>query len=183
MNWGLLGHEWAVELLAGHLRRGEARHAYLLCGPAGIGRRTLALRFAQALNCPQPSPSGQACMRAECRSCRQWMVMQHPDLSLLQPANLGDTIKVDELRGTLAPLSLTPYEAPHRVALLLDFESATDGAQNALLKTLEEAPPSVVLLLTADAPESLLPTVVSRCEVLRLRPVSTERLESWLEAG
>jgi DNA polymerase-3 subunit delta' len=73
-----------------------------------------------------------------------------------------------------------PYEATYRIALLLRFQEATANAQNALLKTLEEAPARVVLLLTADSPDSLLPTIVSRCEVLRLRPLSADRLEKIL---
>ncbi|MBN2500082.1 MAG: hypothetical protein JXB38_04885, partial [Anaerolineales bacterium] len=77
-------------------------------------------------------------------------------------------------------LSLAPYEANYRIALLLDFENATDSAQNALLKTLEEPPGRVIMLLTAESAEVLLPTIVSRCEVLRLRPVSLQDMVQGL---
>ena len=89
-------------------------------------------------------------------------------------------IKVDQVRALQRSLSLTPYEARYRIALLLNFQSANANAQNALLKTLEEAPRQVILLLTADAPENLLPTIASRCEILRLRPVAVEVLEEAL---
>lgn len=90
-------------------------------------------------------------------------------------------IKVDQIRELQRSLILTPYEARYRIALLLNFHRANASAQNALLKTLEEAPPKVILLLTADSAESLLPTISSRCEILRLRPVSIETLASSLD--
>lgn len=178
MQWNVLGHEWAAQLLERHIARQEARHAYLFCGSPGVGRRTLALRFAQALNCTQPQQPGQPC--GTCRQCVQIERMQHPDLSVLQADAVGGTLKIEQVRDVQRVLSLAPYQARKRVALLLRFHEASPGAQNALLKTLEEAPQNAVLLLTADAPESLLPTIVSRCEVLRLRPLGLEALAQAL---
>jgi len=179
MNWDVLGHEWAVDLLREHVSQGSFRHAYLFTGPQGIGRRTLALRLAQALNCPQPLAPGEPCRT--CRTCTQIERMQHPDLAVVQAEQPGSTLKVDQVRELQRGLSLAPYEAAYRVALLLRFEEAHPSASNALLKTLEEPPARVVLLLTAQGAESLLPTVVSRCEVLRLRPLSVETLSQGLQ--
>lgn len=180
MDWQAAGHEWAERLLRGHLARGEVRHAYLLTGPAGVGRRTLALRFAQALNCLQPPAPGEFC--GQCRICRQTAAMQHSDLAVVQADREGGTLKVEQVRDLQRLLYLLPYEARYRVALLLRFQEANPNAQNALLKTLEEAPQRVILLLTADSAENLLPTIVSRCEVLRLRSMALDRLQSHLEA-
>jgi DNA polymerase-3 subunit delta' len=179
MDWDVLGHEWAAQLLGQHIANGEARHAYLFSGPPGIGRRTLALRFAQALNCPQPPAPGQPC-RA-CRTCQQIERNQHPDLTIVQAETEGATLKVEQIRDLQRTLSLSPYQARYRVAVLHRFQEANPNAQNALLKTLEEAPEKVILLLTADTPESLLPTISSRCEVLRLRPLAVERLALALQ--
>ncbi len=177
-NWNLLGHEWAMDMLYQHVARGQARHAYLFCGPPGLGRRTLALRLAQALNCETPVRAGIPCR--ECRNCKQIEAMRHPDMNVIQAEAEGGTLKVDQVREVQRTLSLKPFQSKYRVALFLRFQEANDNAANALLKTLEEAPSYAVLLLTADNPEQLLPTIVSRCEILRLRPLPVSVIETDL---
>lgn len=187
-NWNLLGHEWAVDMLCRHVARGETRHAYLFSGPPGLGRRTLALRFAQALNCEKPLAPGEPCFN--CRTCKQIEIMQHPDLAVIQAMDddgvgkEGGTLKVDQIREIQRMLNLKPYQSQYRVAMFLRFQEANDNAANALLKTLEEAPAHAILLLTADNPEQLLPTINSRCEILRLRPLPLEAIVAdLLERG
>lgn len=180
-HWNIIGNEWAVDMLKKHIVNGTTRHAYLFAGPPGLGRRTLALRFAQALNCPTPPEPGIPC--GTCRGCKQIEAMQHADLMVLQAETEGGTLKVDQIREARRTLVLKPYQARYRVALFLRFHEANDNAANALLKTLEEAPSYAVLILTADNPEQLLPTIISRCEVLRLRPLRVEEVQKELEAG
>jgi DNA polymerase-3 subunit delta' len=178
-NWGMLGHEWAVDLLKGHLSRGAPRHAYLFTGPRGIGRRTLALRFAQAINAEHPPAIGD--FDPQSKTSQQFERMQHPDLSLVQRQEGDRDVKIDAVRALQKTLALSPYIAKYRIALLLNFEEASISAANALLKTLEEPASPVVLMLTAESAEILLPTIASRCEVMRLRPISIEVVAEGLK--
>jgi DNA polymerase-3 subunit delta' len=179
-NWDILGHDWAVDLLKGHLRRGAPRHAYLFTGPDGVGRRTLALRFAQAINAEAPPAPGE--FDPQSRASQQFENMQHPDLSIIQRQEGDRDIKIEAVRELQHTLSLSPFAAKYRIALLLDFDQASNSAANALLKTLEEPSPRVVLMLTAESAEVLLPTIASRCENIRLRPVALDIVTQGLSA-
>ncbi len=179
MDWGIIGHGWAIDLLAAHIAHEQTRHAYLITGPQGVGRRTLALRFAQALNCREPPMPGQPCR--QCSNCKRIEAMQHPDLAVVQAEHEGEVLRIDQMRELQHILALAPYEARYKVALLLRFEEAHTSAANAMLKTLEEPPAQVLLILTAKSAESLLPTIVSRCEVIRLRPISIDETAKGLQ--
>ena len=180
MTWDVLGHSWAAELLKQHIAAGSVRHAYLFTGPEQVGKRTLALAFAMALNCPQPPSAGEACGR--CRTCMGLRSESHPDLSVVRLKPEDSEIKIDAVRELQRQLALTPHQARLRIALLVDFELASESAQNALLKTLEEPAEKVVLLITAHTTASLLPTLVSRCEILNLRPLNPDAIEHVLSA-
>ena len=131
-NWNLLGHTWAVDMLRQHVANHTARHAYLVTGPPGLGRRTLALHLAQALNCTQPPSPGEFC--GTCRDCRQIAAVQHPDLAIIQAETEGGTLKVDQVREVQRSLSLKPYQSKYRVAIFLRFQEANPNAANALLQ-------------------------------------------------
>jgi DNA polymerase-3 subunit delta' len=179
-NWGLLGHEWAVRLLKHQVASGNFRHAYLFTGPDGVGRCTLALRLVQALNCTNPPSPGEYC--GQCRPCRSLIHAQHPDLLIVELQEGDREIKIDAMREMSRSLSRTPLEAKYQIGLLLDFQLASEEAANALLKTLEEPNPSVVLCLTAPDADSLPETIASRCEILRLRPMGISDLANRLVA-
>lgn len=178
MGWNIHGHDWAADMLQQHIVNGNMRHAYLFSGPVGVGRRTLALRFAQVVNCTQPPAPGEAC--GICQTCKQIDRMQHADLAVVQ-AEEGSVLKVDQVRNLRHFVSLAPYASNYRVSLLLNFQQANANAQNALLKTLEEPNSKVLMLVTVDDAENLLPTITSRCELIRLRPMDVEALSALLQ--
>ncbi len=170
----LIGHDWAVTLLQAAIQHGRVGHAYLITGPEQIGKTTLARTFAQALNC-EAAAAQRPC--GQCRTCQLIAADRHPDVRLLQPELSGrgkPTLKIDAIRDLQQGLSLATYEARVKVAILRQFDAANLNAANAFLKTLEEPPNNVLLLLTANDADSLLPTIASRCRVLNLRPLSTE---------
>jgi len=180
-NWNLLGHNWVVTSLSRDILTGRLRHAYLFAGPAGVGKRTLATAFIQAILCERGQ--GEPC--GECRSCQLIARGAHPDVITIAPIVSGKIIKtekigVDRIRELIRALSLKPVEAKRRVALLTNFETANDEAANAFLKTLEEPPGEAMLLLTTDQMDALLPTILSRCEIVILRPVPSVEIQHAL---
>lgn len=179
MTWDLIGHSWAVELLRGHIQKDSLRHAYLITGPHGIGKKTLALRLVQAIACPQAGPTAEPCLK--CPTCQRLERMEHPDLFPVLLEADSTQIKIDQIRELIHSLSLSPYEISHRFGLLFDFELANTSAQNALLKTLEEPPAPVTLILTAVSSHSLLETITSRCEEIKLNTVPLDQTSQGLQ--
>ena len=173
--WSIIGHEWAVALLARSIQTQKVSHAYLFAGQPHIGKTTLARAFAQALNC---SNSASHC--GICRNCQLAEADRHPDIHLITPKN--NRIKIDVIRDLQRSASLAPVEGRHRIFIISQVGLATLSAANCLLKTLEEPTERVILILTADRVESLLPTIVSRCQVLTLRPQLTEQVVSALRS-
>jgi len=174
--WQVAGHGWAVRLLQRSLEDGRVAHAYLFAGPPQVGKTTLALEFARALLCTGERPPCDACP-----SCHRVQAGTHPDLHLVEGTGKGGAILIDQVRELRQGAALAPVYGPYRVYVVPHMERATVEAANAFLKTLEEPPPQVVLLLTTSHLASLLPTIVSRCQVLALRPLSREEVERALQ--
>ena len=176
----IVGHRWAVEMLANGLANGRLGHAYLITGPEQVGKTTLARTFAQALNCVEPEAE-RPC--GHCRPCKLIAADRHPDVKFVAPEVSGRgklTLKIETIRQLQQDLNLSAYEARYKIAIMQRFDAATIGAANAFLKTLEEPPGKVVLLLTATDADMLLPTISSRCRTLNLRPLPPDLIEQSL---
>ena len=171
--WQTLGYPRIVEALDRALRQSGPAHAYLIVGPAHVGKRRLALDLAKSMNCLGPTPPCDAC-----RSCDRIERGVHPDIQwigLLEEAGrrrkLVGLAQIQELQHQA---NLAPFEGRYRVLIVDPAESLSLEAANCLLKTLEEPPERVVLILLATSDAALLPTILSRCQRIDLRPLGVE---------
>ena len=153
----------AKRLLTAALAESGA-HAFLLHGPAGVGKRTAAFAFAGALLGDE----------------RRVVARAHPDLYLLEP--LGEMIRIDEVRALRHDLHMRPFEADRRVYLVLDADRMNEDAADALLKDLEEPPPYAVIVLVASELGPLPPTILSRCQLVPFRRLSEQAVREWIAA-
>ncbi len=156
--------------------QGRMAPATLLCGESGIGKKTLAHLMAQGLLCTEEGD--RPCGR--CRECRRYAARTHPNALFPSPGPREKTIKVDALRAAIDALSRHALEAGRRVIVIENAERMTPQAQNCLLKTLEETDPDTYFFLTADNETAVLPTIRSRCRVIRMQPWTQERIERML---
>jgi DNA polymerase-3 subunit delta' len=177
-NWRIYGHDWAVGQLRRAILNARVRHAYLIFGAQSVGKETLARAFAQALNCLHDDPAARPC--GECRICQQIASGSHADVMYSQTDGTTGALKIEEIRVITSRLALKPFDARYRVAIFRDFDHAQPRAQDALLKTLEEPPLHAVLLLLAQSPEPILPTITSRSQILPLRPVAATDIQRAL---
>ncbi len=194
--WPVYGHTWAVQLLRRALQPDaetehgvRLSHAYLLLGSPQVGKTTFARAFATALLCNDKdrAPCG------ECRSCRLMAQGGHPDFRFLQPTAKADKeFVVDRQKGELRAehaenlirdVALRPMEGMRKVFLIQDMHLANPTFANKILKTLEEPPPHAVLLVTARHRGEVLPTIVSRCQVIELRPLDQPVMVEALQQG
>src|SRR4030042_955751 len=181
--WQTIGHPESLALLRHSLQTGSLAHAYLFVGAAHIGKMTLALDLARALNCQGTEPP---C--GQCQACKRITDGKHADIriiSLNSAKDSGDTkarveISIDDIRELQHNASLPPFEGKHKVFIIDGAEYLSTEAANCLLKTIEEPPPQVIILLLTTEESRLLPTVVSRCQRVELKPLSGGEIQKML---
>lgn len=180
----LIGQERAASVLSRALAQGRVSHAYLFVGPEGAGKTTAAILFAQALNCEQRATESLGCLCpcGQCESCRRIEAGTHPDVHVIAPGSKGgQNISVEQMRDVRQDVARRPITGRRKVYLIPTAEAMNEEAANTLLKTLEEPPEYVTLVLMATSPTRVLPTVLSRCQVVPFGRVPAESIQSWLE--
>ncbi|NLU41701.1 MAG: DNA polymerase III subunit delta' [Firmicutes bacterium] len=176
LHSGIVGQDYAQRMLANTIKRKRVPHAILLWGPVGTGKLSLAWSYAAALNCTGRGESVSAC--GSCPSCHAIATQNHPDVRLTEPD--GQYIKIDQIRDVIEAVSYRSYFGGWKVWILRHADRMRDEAANSLLRVLEDPPAGTVFLLTAENLYSMLPTVISRCRLVRFNPVPQREIESLL---
>ena len=172
----IIGQEHIKEHLLNSLSTGKISHAYIINGEKSTGKEFIAKVFAMALQCEREGTD--PCQ--ECHSCKQALTNNHPDIIRVMHEK-PNTIGVDDIRTQVNnDVGIKPYSGPYKVYIINEAEKMTQQAQNAILKTLEEPPAYAVILLLTSNVNSLLPTILSRCVVLNMKPVSDELVKKYL---
>jgi len=182
--WRTAGQDRIIGFLSDSMERRSLAHAYLLVGPPHIGKMTLALDLASALNCGEGTPP---C--GSCRACQRIQQGKYPDVIVIdkyagrdqKDRRKATEISIDTVRELLQRgSSLPPYEGNYKVFIIDDADLMSAEAANCLLKTLEEPPQHVLILLLTSQENALLPTVVSRCQRFELKPIAVAEIETRL---
>lgn len=175
MSWQRVrGHEAAVEQFRSAFTRGRLGQAYLLVGPEGVGKRLFALELAKALLCEKPPAPLTAC--DHCPSCAQVEAGTHPDVFRVRTPKDKHELPVEEIRAFCAQMAMKPTRGTRKIGIVEDADDFNEESANAFLKTLEEPPVGSVLLLRATSLDRQLPTILSRCQVVRFRPLKPDEL-------
>lgn len=191
MAWhGIEGHDDVVERFRRSLSRGRLASTFLFVGPAGIGKRAFAEKLAQSLLCQQvPADALAPC--GQCTACVQVVARTHPDLILIEKPPDKSTLPIslflgsDERRmreGLCHDIALKPFMGGRKVAIIDDADDLGEESANCLLKTLEEPPPKSVLILIGTSIDKQLPTIRSRCQTVRFRPLAESTVATLLQA-
>ena len=172
----VIGHNDIIQYIQNAVSQDKVSHAYILNGERGSGKKMLADLFAMTLQCEEhtPNPCG------ECHSCKQAKSGNHPDIIHVKHEKTN-TISVDDIRTQVNnDIVIKPYSSPYKIYIIPEADLLSVQAQNALLKTIEEPPAYAVIFLLTENAESLLPTIMSRCVMLKLRNIKTTLIKKYL---
>ena len=171
------GHERIIKSLRESIKNDMTSHAYIFCGNKGSGRNLTAGAFAKTANCLSPI-NGNAC--GKCPSCIQFESGNNPDVFYVK-ATKTISISVDDIREQIInEVKIKPYSYKRKIFIIDKADTMTSQAQNALLKTLEEPPKYVLIILIAENTENFLPTVLSRCVMMKFSPISVNLIKNYL---
>ncbi|NQT95885.1 MAG: DNA polymerase III subunit delta' [Candidatus Omnitrophica bacterium] len=170
------GQNRAIEILLSSVQQDRVAGAYLFLGHDSCGKRKTAIEFAKLLNCQ--SPKDDSC--GVCSSCIKIEKLIHPDLFHISKADDKQKLSIDRIRSLQNSLSLKPFEAKYKIAIITDAQDMSEEAANALLKILEEPDAHTIFILTTQNSRTLPITIVSRCQVIRFKPLSKDEVDDIL---
>ena len=172
----VVGHKDIINYIRSAVTENRVSHAYILNGERGAGKKMLASLFAMTLLCEKQGP--EPCN--ECHSCRQAKSGNHPDIIRVTHEK-PNSISVDDIRRQVNDdIQIKPYQGPWKIYIIAEADLMTVQAQNALLKTIEEPPAYAVIFLLTENAEALLPTITSRCVMLKLRNIKDTLIRKYL---
>lgn len=175
MNFeNLIGNEEIKQLLEDTIRQKNISHSYIFSGPRGIGKYEFAKQFAKMILCTADS---KACN--ECKSCIEFENSNNPDISIINPD--GNSIKIEQIRNLISKSSEKPIISSKKVYIINDSDTMTKEAQNSLLKTLEEPPTYLTIILITSNENKLINTIRSRCTKIKFNQIQDDILEKYLE--
>jgi len=166
----------AVEILQDEIRNKRLSHAYLFSGKSGIGKSKLAFEFSKAIFCENSALD--SC--GECISCKKMDHHNHPDFKKIEILEDKNAISIDQIRELKKEIAYKPYEADRKIYIIEEAEEMTKEAANSLLKTLEEPPSFATIILLAEDTGKMLPTIISRCQQIKLKTASRAKIKELL---
>ena len=174
----VVGHKNIIRYIQSAVQADAVSHAYILNGERGSGKKLLANLFAMSLQCEDRDDDGDAC--GKCRSCKQALSGNHPDIIRVTHEK-PNTISVDDIREQVNnDIVIKPYSSKYKIYIIPEADLMTVQAQNALLKTIEEPPEYAVIMLLTENAETLLPTIRSRCVMMKLRNIKDQLVKKYL---
>ncbi|MCT4597104.1 MAG: DNA polymerase III subunit delta' [Vallitalea sp.] len=171
----IIGYEDIKKHLQNSIEISKISHAYIIDGQKGMGKKLLANTFAKTLQCEKKEIT--PC--DTCTSCLTFDSFNHPDIVYVKPSK--KTIGVDDIRDQInRDINIKPYHYPYKIYIINEANTMTEQAQNALLKTIEEPPSYAVIILLSSNSNMFLPTILSRCVLLKLKPISSEKIMNYI---
>ncbi|PWJ47250.1 ATP-binding protein [Faecalicatena contorta] len=174
----VVGHKDIIQYIENAVKMDKVSHAYILNGEKGSGKKLLANLFAMSLQCHEREEDGDAC--GKCKSCKQAINSNQPDIIKVTHEK-PSTISIDDIREQVnGDIGIKPYSSKYKIYIIADADMMTVQAQNAILKTIEEPPEYAVIMLLTENAETLLPTIRSRCVMLKLRNTRDQLVKKYL---
>jgi len=180
-QWDIVGHQKVIQHLQGSLDKGQLAQSYIFSGPAHLGKKLIVEKFVASILCHDDHPGSKEKIPCQkCLPCKQLEKNIHPDVYWVKREEDKKAIVIEQIRDLKSKLSLSSFLNSYKIAVIEEADRMNEEAQNALLKILEEPTKKTILILITSDYTLLLPTIISRCRLIKFRPVKTELVYNYL---